>query len=200
MDIDIQHPWLRHPFGSPLFFPARVFDQHFGEGLLPRDACALPGTLGSIFSPLYWREPGWPATRSDVPPASGGADGSKDNPEARLRSGLSEMRLDEDQFAVHLDVKHFAPEELGVKVVDDFIEVYAKHEERQDEHGFISREFRRRYRLPTSADAGAVAAALSPDGVLSVRAPLHPPSAAPAERAVTITRSAKSPAVIGSDD
>ncbi|CAN0071140.1 unnamed protein product [Lampetra planeri] len=178
MDIDIQHPWLRHPFGSPLFFPARVFDQHFGEGLLPRDACALPGTLGSIFSPLYWREPGWPATRSDV----------------------SCMRLDEDQFAVHLDVKHFAPEELGVKVVDDFIEVYAKHEERQDEHGFISREFRRRYRLPTSADAGAVAAALSPDGVLSVRAPLHPPSAAPAERAVTITRSAKSPAVIGSDD
>uniref|UniRef100_S4R7J8 Crystallin alpha B n=1 Tax=Petromyzon marinus TaxID=7757 RepID=S4R7J8_PETMA len=135
MDIDIQHPWLRHPFGSPLFFPARVFDQHFGEGLLPRDACALPGTLGSIFSPLYWREPGWPATRSD----HFGTDIlishrrcviHSPNPNTN-KHNLAQMRLDEDQFAVHLDVKHFAPEELGVKVVDDFIEVYAKHEERQ---------------------------------------------------------------------
>lgn len=38
--------------------------------------------------------------------------------------------MDKDKFSVLLDVKHFAPEELSVKVVGDHIEVHAKHEER----------------------------------------------------------------------
>ncbi|KAG8143284.1 putative Alpha-crystallin B chain-like protein [Naja naja] len=45
-------------------------------------------------------------------------------------TGLSEMKLDKDKFSVLLDVKHFSPEEIHVKVVGDYIEVHAKHEER----------------------------------------------------------------------
>ncbi|KAG8134481.1 putative Alpha-crystallin B chain-like protein [Naja naja] len=41
--------------------------------------------------------------------------------------GLSEMKLDKDKFSVLLDVKHFSPEEIYVKVVGDYIEVHAKH-------------------------------------------------------------------------
>lgn len=41
------------------------------------------------------------------------------------------MRLDKDKFYVNLDVKHFSPEELKVKVLGDMIEIHGKHEERQ---------------------------------------------------------------------
>lgn len=30
-----------------------------------------------------------------------------------------------------LDVKHFSPEDLSVKIIDDFVEVHGKHNERQ---------------------------------------------------------------------
>lgn len=73
-------------------------------------------------------------------------------------------------FSVLLDVKHFSPEEISVKVVGDHVEVHARHEERPDEHGFIAREFHRRYRLPPGVDPAAVTSALSPEGVLSVQA------------------------------
>lgn len=73
-------------------------------------------------------------------------------------------------FSVLLDVKHFSPEEIAVKVVGDHVEVHARHEERPDEHGYIAREFHRRYRLPSGVDPAAVTSALSPEGVLSIQA------------------------------
>nr|XP_048294311.1 heat shock protein beta-6 isoform X2 [Myodes glareolus] len=77
---------------------------------------------------------------------------------------------DPGYFSVLLDVKHFSPEEISVKVVGDHVEVHARHEERPDEHGFIAREFHRRYRLPPGVDPAAVTSALSPEGVLSIQA------------------------------
>ena len=53
-----------------------------------------------------------------------------------------------DQFKINLDVAHFKPEEIYVKTVDDKIVIHAKHEEKEDEHGFIMREFQRSYVLP----------------------------------------------------
>lgn len=41
------------------------------------------------------------------------------------------MRLEKDKLSINLDVKHFSPEELKVKVSGDFIEIHGKHEERQ---------------------------------------------------------------------
>ena len=41
-----------------------------------------------------------------------------------------------DQFKINLDVAHFKPEEINVKTVDDKIVIHAKHEEKEDEHGF----------------------------------------------------------------
>lgn len=113
-----------------------------------------------------------------------------------------------------LDVKHFSPEEIAVKVVGDHVEVHARHEERpvsplagvgpervggtrrpegrgihreraeplkslslQDEHGYIAREFHRRYRLPSGVDPAAVTSALSPEGVLSIQAAPATPQA-----------------------
>jgi len=41
------------------------------------------------------------------------------------------VRSDRDKFTVYLDVKHFSPEELNVKVTDDYVEIEGKHAERQ---------------------------------------------------------------------
>lgn len=41
------------------------------------------------------------------------------------------MRSDRDKFTVYLDVKHFSPDELCVKVTDDYVEIQGKHGERQ---------------------------------------------------------------------
>jgi crystallin, alpha B len=47
-----------------------------------------------------------------------------------------------------LDVAQFEPAEITVKTTDKFIVVEGKHEEKQDEHGYVSRQFIRRYCIP----------------------------------------------------
>lgn len=49
---------------------------------------------------------------------------------------------------VILDVQQFTPNEISVKTTEKFIIVEGKHEEKADEHGFVSRHFVRRYQLP----------------------------------------------------
>lgn len=41
------------------------------------------------------------------------------------------MRSDREKFTIYLDVKHFAPDDLNVKVTDDYVEIKGKHGERQ---------------------------------------------------------------------
>lgn len=76
-----------------------------------------------------------------------------------------------DDFVVSVDVQHFAPEDISVKVVDNFLEVEAKHDERPDNHGFIYRYFKRRYPFPEGYNTESIVSKLSSDGVLTVRAP-----------------------------
>ncbi|XP_040278198.1 heat shock protein beta-6 [Bufo bufo] len=162
MDITIHHPWMRRPVMAPPLFPSRILGQRFGEGILESDLFA------SMISPYYLRSPSIP------------------QPE----TGLSEVKLDKDQFSVLLDVKHFSPEELTVKVVGDHVEVHAKHEERPDEHGFISREFHRRYKVPPTVDPTALTSALSAEGLLSIQAPIKE-GAKTEERSIPIARKDK---------
>ncbi|XP_034972969.2 heat shock protein beta-6 [Zootoca vivipara] len=183
MDIAIHHPWMRRPLGFPSAFPSlfppRLFDQRFGEGLFESDL--FPATL----SPYYMRTPSLQMPAMPAMPAM------PQMPD----TGLSEMKMDKDKFSVLLDVKHFSPEEMSVKVIGDYIEVHAKHEERPDEHGYISREFHRRYMIPKGVDPAAITSALSPDGVLSITAPTT--QALPGvERSIPISRQEK-PAVTG---
>ncbi|KAF7644232.1 hypothetical protein LDENG_00225250 [Lucifuga dentata] len=90
-------------------------------------------------------------------------------------NGHSEMRVEKDRYIIYLDVKHFSPEELSVTVSDDFITVHAKHEDKEDDHGFVSREFLRKYQLPAGVSRSDVNSSLSPDGVLTIVAPRSPP-------------------------
>ncbi len=76
-----------------------------------------------------------------------------------------------DGFQVCMDVTHFKPNEISVKTVENQVIIEGKHEERQDDHGFISRQFNRRYLLPKDYDPNTITSTLSSDGVLTVKAP-----------------------------
>ncbi|XP_069804375.1 alpha-crystallin B chain [Dendropsophus ebraccatus] len=163
MDVTIQHPWFRRQFFS-VFGPNRMFEQSFGDHLQEGDL------FPTVLSPFYFR---FPFLR--LP--------------SWIESGLSELRLEKDKFCVNLDVKHFSPEELKVKVVGDFIEIQGKHEERQDEHGYVSRDFQRKYKIPADVDPLSITSSLSPDGVLTVTGPRK--MADVPERSIPITREEK---------
>ncbi|XP_018321195.1 protein lethal(2)essential for life-like [Agrilus planipennis] len=136
--------------------PSRILDQHFGLGLDPEDLLApltLPlGTRLVHRSPAGYYRP-W---RSQAANADSG----------------SIVTTDKDKFQVNLDVQHFKPDEIKVTATgDNTITIEGKHEEKQDDHGYISRHFVRRYVLPEGHDLNQVVSNLSSDGVLSITAP-----------------------------
>ncbi|GIY74420.1 protein lethal(2)essential for life [Caerostris extrusa] len=126
-------------------YPARIFDQHFGMGLLDDDL--LPSTF---YGGFLLR----PRTQINID-----------------SSGLSEVKNEDDKFKVMLNVSHFKPEEIEVKTVDNCIVIHGKHEEKTDEHGFVSREFTRRYALPEGTDPETVKSSLGENGILTIEAP-----------------------------
>ncbi|XP_015922426.1 protein lethal(2)essential for life [Parasteatoda tepidariorum] len=113
----------------------------------------------------------------------------------RRRQTSTSSTDDSNNFKMMLNVKHFRPDEIDVKTVDDYVVVRGKHEEQADEHGFVSREFTRRYKLPDDVEPDKVVTSLSQDGILTIKAPrkqLEPPPKN--ERVVPIT--IQKPAVV----
>ncbi|XP_026325314.1 protein lethal(2)essential for life-like [Hyposmocoma kahamanoa] len=143
--------------------PRRLFDQDFGLALTPDDV------LISAVSPLHSRDYYRPWRQLA----------------AAARDQGSSIKSDKDKFQINIDVQHFAPEEISVKTADGFIVVEGKHEEKKDEHGYITRQFVRRYALPEGCRADSVESKLSSDGVLSIIAPRQP-RAVKGERPVPI--------------
>ncbi|KAG1951494.1 crystallin, alpha B, a [Pimephales promelas] len=144
MDISIHHPWYRRPL-FPGFFPSshRIYDQYFGEHVPDSDLFSPFYTM-LYYRPYFWRFPNW------------------------WESGMSEVRMDRDRSAISLDVKHFSPDELTVKLNDDFIEIHGKHDERQNEYGIVAKEFYRKFKIPAGVDPESITSFLSSDGFLSI--------------------------------
>ncbi|XP_047519320.1 protein lethal(2)essential for life-like [Pieris napi] len=145
--------------------PHRVLDQDFGVALTPEDL--LTAAVTPMLSRDYYRP--WRQLA------------------AATRDFGSTIKADKEKFQVNLDVQHFAPEDITVKTADGYIVVEGKHEEKKDEHGFISRQFSRRYALPEGCNPDTVESRLSSDGVLTVVAPRTAP-ALKNERSVPIAK------------
>lgn len=105
--------------------------------------------------------------------------------------GASIVVADKDKFRVNLDVQEFKPDEISVKVVNRFVIVEASHEEKEDEHGWISRRFMRKYIIPEQCDIDQVSSKLSSDGVLSIIVPRKEKFASRNERVINIERTGK---------
>ncbi|MBT8690772.1 Hsp20 family protein [Yersinia pestis] len=142
-------PWESRAFSRP----SRMLDQHFGLGLHPEDFFQ-PLTVNNR---LLTRTPAgyirnWRAANS-------------------LQDTGSTVNIDKDKFQANLDVQQFKPEEINVKVKDNVLTIEGKHEEQEDEHGFISRHFVRKYVMPKNYDMSKIESKLSSDGVLTIMAP-----------------------------
>lgn len=127
---------------------------NFGRGIYSHELDMLPSLLNQYYTG-YQRSPRLPS-------------------ELRIPVNfhtVPESSIGKDGFQMSLDVQQFAPNEISVKTVDNSIVVEANHEERQDEHGFISRQFKRRYALPQGFNIKDVVTELSSDGILTIKAP-----------------------------
>ncbi|CAD6204982.1 GSCOCG00003084001-RA-CDS [Cotesia congregata] len=173
-------PLLFSNWWEDLEAPHRLLDQDFGLGLSP-DQLMPPSVVERYLVPRA-------ADRRRHPLAYY-------RPWAELLrkadSGASTVKADKDKFQVILDVQQFQPEEINVKVVDKCVIVEAKHEEKQDEHGFISRQFVRKYMIPEQCDIDQVNSSLSSDGVLTITAPRKDIPKVEGERSIKIEHTGK---------
>lgn len=137
--------------------PHHLLDQNFGLGVHP-EQLPTPQKLE-----MYYLQPQKRCPANYIRPwAELLRQGDK---------GVSTVEADKDKFQVTLDVQQFKPEEIDVKVVDKYVVISAKHEEKRDEHGWISRQFTRKYLIPEQCDIQQVISKLSSDGVLTIMAP-----------------------------
>ncbi|CAO1430300.1 unnamed protein product [Diamesa tonsa] len=148
---------------------SRLIDQHFGTALRKNDLMSTfanthlssPRTAGS-----YYRPWGQSLAKQD--------------------SG-STINVEKNKYQIILDVQQFTPNEISVKIAEKFIIVEGKHEEKEDEHGYVSRHFTRKYMLPSGHRAEDVVSTLSSDGILTISAPSNDTPPPAQDRSVPIT-------------
>ncbi|KAI7813402.1 heat shock protein, alpha-crystallin-related, b15 [Triplophysa rosa] len=78
----------------------------------------------------------------------------------------------EQNWKVCLDVNPYSLEDISIKTKEGYLEITGNREERQENNRLISRSFTRKYKLPFDLDPKQISTVLSPDGILSVEAPL----------------------------
>ena len=86
-------------------------------------------------------------------------------------TGTCTVKNDANQFQILLDVSQFSDQDVQVKTVGSEVIVHAKHDEIEDEHGKVSREFTRRILLPLGVDPMNIVALYDSKGILAIRAP-----------------------------
>ncbi|KAM8834538.1 heat shock protein beta-1 [Synchiropus splendidus] len=182
---------LRTPSWDPFrdWQSSRIFDQAFGMPALLEDFPPMPTThwpgyiRPSMLAPeLNAMMPHTPMMYPSALMAQQARALSR-----QVSSGMSEIKQTPEGWKVSLDVNQFSPEELVVKTKDGVVEITGKHEERKDEHGFVSRCFTRKYTLPSGVNIEKVTSSLSPEGFLTVEAPLLKPAIESAETTIPVT-------------
>lgn len=178
------HSW--DPFRD-LHHTSRIFDQAFGLPPLFEDFPAFPTTHwpGYMRPSLMGPDIMMPQSHMMYHPSHMMAHQARAL-SRQMSSGMSEVKQTPDSWKISLDVPHFSPEELVVKTKDGVLEISGKHEERKDEHGFVSRSFTRKYTLPPTAIVDKVTSSLSPEGVLTVEAPVNKPAIESSETTIPV--------------
>lgn len=150
MDDFYYDPWRLHRELIPSWRTRKSWLDDFGYGLHPHDLddmLALPREFRKVEQRFRDTQRQMVGNIPEIAPIVG-------------KSG----------FQVCVDVQQFKPEEVRVRADDQHVTVMGKHEERQDDHGFISRQFTRRFDLPPGFDPSLVTSELSNDGVLIIKA------------------------------
>lgn len=75
-----------------------------------------------------------------------------------------------------MDVQNFKPDEIKVKIIDRFVVVEAKHEEKEDDKKLNKMHFIKKYFMPEQVDIEHIKSTISTDGILMITAPIKKPS------------------------
>ncbi|KZC10006.1 Protein lethal(2)essential for life [Dufourea novaeangliae] len=138
--------------------PHSLWDQHFGTSIDPDDVLSDLDSISTdliMYRPIVRNKRRYhPFWKSVV----------------RKGRGASTVHANKNKLEVTLDVSQLAPEEINVKVVDKNVIVEAKHDEKEDEYGWVSRQFVRKYIVPSQCDISRVESRLSSDDILTISA------------------------------
>ncbi|KAB0797309.1 hypothetical protein PPYR_08303 [Photinus pyralis] len=83
----------------------------------------------------------------------------------------SKVNVNRNQFEINLNVQHFDANELTVKITGNAIIIEGNHDEKHDQHGSVSRQFKRKYLVPNGHNVNKATSVLSGDGILIVSIP-----------------------------
>lgn len=108
-------------------------------------------------------------------------------------------KIGKDGFEISLDVQQFMPREISVRIHNNTIVIEGKHDEIPDRHGYVSRQFTRRYSLPPGYESDEIESSLSNDGVLTIKGPPQCYWRDAKERVIPIQKAAGSTCSIKSD-
>jgi len=110
-----------------------------------------------------------------------------ENPYITDKDGSHKLKLS-------FDVRQFKPEEISVKTSDQQLTVHAKHQE-DTSNSKVYREYHRQFLLPPTVKPESLKSVLSPEGVLSIEAPVEGSLPSSQPKVVPIEHSKSKPAI-----
>jgi HSP20 family molecular chaperone IbpA len=84
--------------------------------------------------------------------------------------GIARVKNLPEFWEVGVEVPYFRPDEIEVKAHEGHVIVHCQHAVRSDEHGDISREITRTYKLPGDVNSSTLKSHLSKHGILYISA------------------------------
>jgi len=90
----------------------------------------------------------------------------------QLSDGMAQVNEQNGTFAITIDMQNFAPEEINVKTIGNYVEISGNHEEKKEGEGTVSRTYSRKYNIPENVDPLTITSSFSPEGILTVSAPI----------------------------
>ena len=103
------------------------------------------------------------------------------------QNGVSRVEYDDNNYKILVNVDKYAPEEIGIKTVDNTVVVEASRKEKTgDGRSYSTQSFSQSFTLPAGVDPETVKSSLSAGGVLTISAPIAKTGRQQQERMVPI--------------
>ncbi|KAA0717126.1 Disabled -like protein 2 [Triplophysa tibetana] len=156
-------PYVAVVPGLTAALPAGLLDAAFTPNLASAPTNPPHATGSNFFDDTFGNDPfGAPPPKTILPTCIG--------PQEHISDAA--CRRTEQNWKVCLHVNPYSLEDISMKTKEGFLEITGNRDERQENNSLISRSFTRKYKLPFDFDLKQINTVLSPDGILSVEAPL----------------------------
>lgn len=109
----------------------------------------------------------------------------KNNDNWRMQNPITVGKDGKPVLKLTFDVRQYRPEEVTVKTMDQQLVVRAKHQD-DSPNSKVYREYNRQFLLPPSVNPVSLKSVLSPEGILSIEAPVNQAIEGPKEIAIPI--------------